>query len=278
MHEVGRRCTGSTSFRSVRFGIGVRDDGLGGDLFAVREHHACGRAVLYANLDDFGAGANLRAEPAGRRGHGLRDRAHAARGKVTPSPRDAVSPPRESAAPGCCPPTTGRGRFRRFRARRSWRAAVRSRTIPPTRSATAIGPQRSRRYISFLPSLRMRRPVLSMLQRSPRAGIVDVGRRRSASASPMTLAILPSELLELGIASRRPSCENVADFLRPTCSDVVIEHERAAVGRQRDHADFGRDQLSARASRVACRERCRDGSVRRSARASDSGSRDGIRR
>ena len=60
------------------------------------------------------------------------------------------------------------------------------------RSATAIGPQRSRRYISFLPRLRMARPVFSMPQRSPLLGWSMLGGG-VASASPMTRPILPSD-------------------------------------------------------------------------------------
>ena len=39
-----------------------------------------------------------------------------------------------------------------------------------TRSATAMGPQRSRRYMSFLPRPRTPRPVLSMPHKSPALG------------------------------------------------------------------------------------------------------------
>src|ERR1035441_333848 len=55
------------------------------------------------------------------------------------------------------------------------------------RSATAIGPQRSRRNMSFLPSLRIARPVCSMLHKSPRLGWSMSGGV-VANASPMTLA------------------------------------------------------------------------------------------
>ena len=61
-----------------------------------------------------------------------------------------------------------------------------------TRSAIAMGPQRSRRYISFLPSLRMARPVWSMPHKSPRLGLSMFGGA-SASASAITLPILASE-------------------------------------------------------------------------------------
>ena len=44
-----------------------------------------------------------------------------------------------------------------------------------TRSATAIGPQRSSRYISFLPRLRIERPVCSMPHKSPRFGLSMFG-------------------------------------------------------------------------------------------------------
>ena len=59
-----------------------------------------------------------------------------------------------------------------------------------TRSATAIGPQRSTRYRSFLPRLRIERPVFSIPQRSPLMGLSIFGGVR-VSASPMTLPILP---------------------------------------------------------------------------------------
>ena len=62
-------------------GIGVRDDGFGGNFFAGREHDAAGDAVLHANFDDFRAAANLRSGLLRGCGHGLRDRAHAAGGE-----------------------------------------------------------------------------------------------------------------------------------------------------------------------------------------------------
>src|SRR5215472_7774270 len=43
------------------------------------------------------------------------------------------------------------------------------------RSATAMGPQRSRRNMSFLPNLRMARPVFSIAHRSPRLGSSMLG-------------------------------------------------------------------------------------------------------
>src|SRR5207253_4607064 len=66
-----------------------------------------------------------------------------------------------------------------------------------TRSATAIGPHRSRRYISFLPRLRMLRPVLSIPQRSPLLGLSMFGGA-SASALPITLPILSSDCWNSG--------------------------------------------------------------------------------
>ena len=61
-----------------------------------------------------------------------------------------------------------------------------------TRSATAIGPQRSRRYMSRRPSLRRARPVLSIPHRSPELGLSMSGGAR-VSALPMTRPILASD-------------------------------------------------------------------------------------
>ena len=47
------RGIGQLEQRALRIGVG--DDRFGGNLFAGREQHAGGRAVLYANLDDFSA-------------------------------------------------------------------------------------------------------------------------------------------------------------------------------------------------------------------------------
>ena len=63
----------------------------------------------------------------------------------------------------------------------------------------------------------------------------------SASASPITLPILASDCLELGILGRILLRE-LGDLLRGLF-DVVVENQRAAIGRERRHRDFGRDQL-----------------------------------
>ena len=66
-----------------------------------------------------------------------------------------------------------------------------------TRSATAIGPQRNRRYKSFLPSFRRARPVCSMPHRSVRLGLSMSGGV-SFSASAITLPILRSDSCSSG--------------------------------------------------------------------------------
>src|SRR6476661_7823055 len=66
-----------------------------------------------------------------------------------------------------------------------------------TRSATAIGPQRNRRYMSLRPSLRTARPVLSIPHMSPDLGLSIFGGAW-ANVLPMTFPILPSDAWNWG--------------------------------------------------------------------------------
>ena len=80
-HEIGRELCRIDQFQQSALGIGIRDDGFGGNLFASREHDAAGDAVLHANFDDFRAAAYLSSGLLRGSGHGLGDRAHAAGGE-----------------------------------------------------------------------------------------------------------------------------------------------------------------------------------------------------
>ena len=81
LHEVRGKMRGIGELEQRAFRVGVRDDRLGLNFFAGRKQHAGGNAVLYANLNDFRAGANLHAHSLCRRCHGLSNRAHAPRSK-----------------------------------------------------------------------------------------------------------------------------------------------------------------------------------------------------
>ena len=110
-----------------------------------------------------------------------------------------------------------------------------------TRSATAIGPQRSRRYMSFLPSLRRARPVCSMPHRSPR-----LGSSMSGGVSCQRLADDAAHLVQRLPGTPDTSPHLSAENLPISCAAlfrVVVENERAAVGRERSHADFGRNHV-----------------------------------
>ncbi len=111
-----------------------------------------------------------------------------------------------------------------------------------TRSATAIGPQRSTRYKSFLPRLRIDRPVFSIPQRSPLLGLSIFGGVSSERFAD-DLADLSQGRAEVrvrGSVFLRP----LRDLLR-RFSYVGVENKRAAVGQQRDGADLGSRQLEA---------------------------------
>ncbi len=75
-----------------------------------------------------------------------------------------------------------------------------------TRSATAIGPQRRSRYISFFPSLRRLRPVWSMAHRSARLGSSMLGGG-SFRASAITRPIFCSDACNTGYCAAS-FCEN----------------------------------------------------------------------
>ena len=65
----------------------------------------------------------------------------------------------------------------------------------------------------------------------------------SVSALPITRPILASDAWNWGylVAS---FCGKLPDFLRGLF-DVLVENERAAIGRQRSHRDLGRDHVQA---------------------------------
>ena len=112
------------------FGIGVRDDGASLDLVAVGQNDAGSDAIVHLDTGDLARRANLRARRLRRRSHRCRQA------------RPCLPQCRTPVPPGCCRrqlaaaasrsnlPTTARGTFRRSPARRSFRAAIRSRTIP----------------------------------------------------------------------------------------------------------------------------------------------------
>ena len=76
--SIASRSPLSTSFRYVRFGIGVADDRLAVDLLAGFQRDADGLAVLDDDLLDLGIDADLDAGLFGRGRDRLADRAHAA--------------------------------------------------------------------------------------------------------------------------------------------------------------------------------------------------------
>ena len=78
LHEVGREMNRVGQFQQRALWISVRDDGLGVNLFSSREQHTGSRAILHANFNDFGAGANLDSGCLCGRGHRLGHCAHPA--------------------------------------------------------------------------------------------------------------------------------------------------------------------------------------------------------
>src|SRR5205807_6500985 len=76
--EVG----GIDKLQQSSFGVGVRDNRFGADLFAGGKYHADSNAVLDANFNDLYVAADFGASSFGRGRHGLGHRSHATGGKV----------------------------------------------------------------------------------------------------------------------------------------------------------------------------------------------------
>ena len=138
-----------------------------------------------------------------------------------------------------------------------------------TRSATAIGPQRSRRYMSFLPSLRSAASGLKHGPEIAAAGIVDVRRRelqRVANHAANLFERLLKHGILCGIFLREPG-----NLLRGQLG-VVVKRQSAAIGRERCYRDFRSDQLQSVACIAACRSRLPAAAARPSVPAWSSGS------
>src|SRR5579862_2537450 len=73
---------GVNKLKQGALGVSVGDYGSGGDLFTVGENEAGRDAIFYANFFYLGIGANFCAGLCGRGGHGLRECAYSAGGKV----------------------------------------------------------------------------------------------------------------------------------------------------------------------------------------------------
>ena len=61
LNEVWSEVRGIDQTHERALGVGIRNDGAGGNLFAGSEHDSSGNAVFDADLGDVGAGTNLRA-------------------------------------------------------------------------------------------------------------------------------------------------------------------------------------------------------------------------
>ena len=156
-------------------GIDAGDDGFDGDFFAIGEDDGGDGAVFDADVLDFGIGANF--------GTGVL--ADSARAWVK-----EPSPPRgKDAEPTGCGSAAARSRRTAVEPADQGpraepkipRAAMlaRSNSVSKnsaTKSATAIGPQRRRSKIPFLPRPRTSRPVLKRFQRSSGEGLSIDGR------------------------------------------------------------------------------------------------------
>ena len=157
--------------------IGIRDDGVRGDLGAVREHDAVRFAVSNDDARDRCAGADLNVGAAGRIRHRRGEGARAALDDDAAAARARRRSPHSTAAPRRCRRTRAPSRCRTRRARRRRPAEDLSRTTRATRSAAAIGPHRSSRKPSVRPRSRKRLPTFTISHISPVAGSVDRRRR-----------------------------------------------------------------------------------------------------
>ena len=113
----------------------------------------------------------------------------------------------------------------------------------PTRSATAIGIQRSSRYASALPSARNCRPVLSNANHVAR----PPDRRSTAAPSSNTArsTVLIRAKLSRNVGYRSASFDENARISWRGPRRIVPEHQRAAVRRRRAGVGFGSDESQA---------------------------------
>ena len=202
---------GISQLQQRAFRIGIGDDRLGAESLRPSRAARRRRAILYANLNDFRAGADFRSGCLRRRGHGLRDRSHAPAANYA-EPAGCGSPAARISSTSALPADHGPRNVPKMP-----RAAITARSssvskYSEARSATAIGPQRSSRNMSFLPSLRMARPVLQHAPQIAAAGIVNIGRRGRESFAD-DVADLAQRLLELRIL-RRVLLRECSDLLR----------------------------------------------------------------
>ena len=186
VREVGLQVDRIDQSEERAFRIGIRDHAPGVDLFTARQHHA-GRLSI-ANLDLLHSRARADVAPASCR----RRRQGAVSAPGPPLTRQChprrcaarMRPARESSRAAARRPRTHE--CAEDATRRERRAQELVSNHSATRSATAIGTQRSSRYPSLLPSSRNRRPVCSSVQRSAAAGPFDDRRRHRQSGVAMS--------------------------------------------------------------------------------------------
>ena len=175
----------------------------------------------------------------------------------------------------CFPPTTAQEMSQRFRAPQWSRAAVQSRRIPQPGRRPPSAPQRSRRYISFLPSLRMARPGLQHAPEIAAAGMIDVRRRQRQRFGNDLARSSSSDCWNSGYFAAS-FCENAA-ISAQSCR-IVIEDQRAPIRRERSHGELRRNQLQPVLLELHVADDLRTKRRLRSAPASRHGIQDGILR
>ncbi len=165
--ESGIELGGIEEFEKSALGIDAGDDGFDGDFFAIGEHDAGDGAVFDADVLNFGIGADFRAGCfAGRFSESASERAEPSARKSGRA--DGMRNPRRRASSSTAVDPADQGPRAVPKMPRAAMTA-RSNSVSKnsaTKSATAMGPQRRRSKMPFLPRLRTLRPVLKRFQRS----------------------------------------------------------------------------------------------------------------
>ena len=134
-------------------------------------------------------------------------------------------------------PRTGKRR-RRFLAPQPLLATVQFQTIPHTRSATAIGPQRSKRYASFLPRPRNDEPSLAEVPAVHSRSAYQSMAASSRAMAPGHFRCARSSSSEFRIALRVFAGE-LFDFANGA-GRIVVDAKRSIVRSvEPRHADSG---------------------------------------
>src|SRR5437899_7338344 len=156
------------------FWVDSGDDGFDGDFFAVGENDPGDGAVFDEDVLNFGIGADFSANLSCRFGERACEGAKSARGNAA-EPTGWASAAARRRRTAVDPADQGPSAVPKMP-----RAAITARRSSlsknsATKSATAMGPQRSRSNMPDFPRMRTLRPVLRRLQRSSGVGLSIAG-------------------------------------------------------------------------------------------------------